>query len=407
MAAAPDRAAIRRATGFLMKLARALHTYGMPSHRLEVALEQVSERMGMEGQFVVTPTSVTASVGPIEAAQTTLVRLQPGRVNLQKQSRLHHLIGDVCARRVTLEQGNEVLDDLMNRPPNHGRLATVAGFGLASAAAAVFFDGAQAEAATAGAIGLMIGLATQATVRWPRFAMVMPGTAGLLAVVITALMQVTLGPMVGFIPTLAGLIILIPGLSLTIAVNELAHGHLVSGTARLGGAMMTFLQIGFGVALGSKMTAWLESPALERPETLPLWMLPPALLVSALAMTVLFRARPRDLPFILLAAAVSFTTSRLATLALGPELGVLLGAWLLGMLGHLLGRWRNEPSALAILPGMLLLVPGGLGFTSLSSLLAKDIISGIEAGFTMLLIALSLVTGLMLASITSRSWQRF
>jgi uncharacterized membrane protein YjjB (DUF3815 family) len=124
-------------------------------------------------------------------------------------------------------------------------------------------------------------------------------------------------------------------------------------------------------------------------------------------MTVLFRARPRDLPFILLAATVSFTTSRLGTLAFGPELGVLLGAWLLGMLGHLLGRWRNEPSALAIIPGMLLLLPGGLGFTSISSLLANDIVSGIQAGFTMLLIALSLVTGLMLASITSRSWERF
>ena len=86
---------------------------------------------------------------------------------------------------------------------------------------------------------------------------------------------------------------------------------------------------------------------------------------------------------------------------------MLLGAWLLGTLGHLLGRWRNEPSALAILPGMLLLVPGGLGFSSLSSLLANDIVSGIQAGFTMLLIALSLVTGLMLASISSRSFERF
>jgi uncharacterized membrane protein YjjP (DUF1212 family) len=407
MPEAPDSARIRRVIGFLMKLAKALHTYGMPSHRLEVALAQISERMNMESQFVVTPTSITGSVGPTEAAQTTLVRLEPGRVNLEKQSELHHLIGDVCARRLTLEQGGERLDSLVSRPPIHGRLATVAGFGLASASAAVFFDGGRTEAATAGVIGLLMGLLVQAAARAPRFGMVMPGAAGVAAVLVTALMQAALGPMVGFIPTLAGLIILIPGLGLTIAVNELAHGHLVSGTARLGGALMTFLQIGFGVALGSKMAAWLDGAGLERPESLPLWVLPIALLVSALAMTVLFRARPRDLPFVLLAAAVSFTSSRLGTLAFGPELGVLLGAWLLGMLGHLIGRWRNEPSALAILPGMLLLVPGGLGFTSLSSLLANDIVSGIQAGFTMLLIALSLVTGLMLASITSRSWTRF
>ena len=49
----------------------------------------------------------------------------------------------------------------------------------------------------------------------------------------------------------------------------------------------------------------------------------------------------------------------------------------------------------------------GLGFRSLSSLLVADVVGGIQSGFTMLIIALSLVTGLMLASITSRSYARF
>ena len=407
MAATPDRAAISRATGFLMKLARALHTYGMPSHRLEVALAQVSERMGMESQFLVTPTGIHASIGPPGAAQTRLLRLEPGRINLEKQSQLHHLIGDVCAKRVTLEQAVETLDSLNLGSRGPGRLATVAAFGLASATTAVFFDGGRVEVVTAAAIGLLIGLLAQAASRSRRFTMVMPAVAGLTAVLVTTLLQTALGPMAPFIPTVAGLIILIPALNLTIAVNELAHGHLLSGTARFGGVLMTFLQIGFGVALGNKIAAWLHPAAGSLPDSLPLWALPLTLLVSALAMTVLFRARARDLPYLALAATVSFTTSRLASLALGPELGVLLGAWLLGVVGHLLGRWRNEPSALAIIPGMLLLLPGGLGFRSLSSLLAADVVSGIEAGFTMLLIALSLVTGLMLASITSRSWRRF
>ena len=407
MPADPDSARISRAAGFLMKLAQALHTYGMPSHRLEVALRQVSERMEVESQFLVTPTGIHASVGPPEAAQTQLLRVAPGRINLEKQSELHHLIGDVCAKRVTLEQAVELLDALRARPPAHGPLATVAAFGLASATAAVFFDAGRVEAAAAGATGLVIGLLAQMAARHARFAMVMPAVAGLAAVLVAALMQAALGPMVTFIPTLAGLIILIPALNLTIAVNELAHGHLLSGTARFGGALMTFLQIGFGVALGNKMAAWLGGGGLEQPESLPLWVLPFNLLVAALAMTVLFRARPRELPVIALAATVSFTSSRLATLAFGPEIGILLGAWLLGVVGHLLARWRNEPSAVAIIPGMLLLLPGGLGFSSLSSLLVNDVVSGIQAGFTMLLIALSLVTGLMLASITSRHYTRF
>jgi uncharacterized membrane protein YjjB (DUF3815 family) len=130
-------------------------------------------------------------------------------------------------------------------------------------------------------------------------------------------------------------------------------------------------------------------------------------MVSALGLTVLLKARTRDLPLILLAATVSFSGSRLGTLAFGPEIGVLLGAWLVGTLGHLAGRWRNHPSAVGILPGMLLLVPGGLSFQTLSALLANDPISGIQAGFTTLLFALSLVTGLLLSSLTSRSYEDF
>ncbi|MEE8366932.1 MAG: threonine/serine exporter family protein, partial [Thermoanaerobaculia bacterium] len=153
--------------------------------------------------------------------------------------------------------------------------------------------------------------------------------------------------------------------------------------------------------------AWLGIIAAAAPDTLPTWNLPAALIVSAVGMTVLFKAIARDLPHNMLAATVSFSGSRIGTLAFGPELGVLLGAWLVGTLGHLAGRWRNHPSAVGILPGMLLLVPGGLSFTTLSALLANDPVSGIQAGFSTLLFALSLVTGLLLSSLTSRSHEDF
>jgi uncharacterized membrane protein YjjP (DUF1212 family) len=390
-----------------MKLARALHCYGIPAHRLELALRQIGDRLGVEGQYLVTPTSITASVGPPAAPQTYLVRVEPGRVNLEKQTELHHLICDVSHRRLTLERAVEILDSLVARPPVHRRLAAVASFGLASAAAAVFFDGGRLEVLTACTIGLVIGFLVQVASRSQRFAMVLPGVAGIAAVLVAALAQIALGPMFPFIPTLAGLIILIPALNLTIAVNELAHGHLVSGSARLGGALMVFLQIAFGVALGNRVAAWLGRVEVVQPRPLPDWSLLLALVVAAVAMTVLFRARTRDLPVIMVTATVSFAGSRLGTLALGPELGVLLGAWLMGTVGHLIARWRNHPSAVGILPGMLLLLPGGLGFQSLSSLLAADVVSGIQAGFRMLLIALSLVTGLLLSSFTGRSREAF
>jgi uncharacterized membrane protein YjjB (DUF3815 family) len=54
--------------------------------------------------------------------------------------------------------------------------------------------------------------------------------------------------------TLAGLIVLMPGLTLTVAMTELSTQHLASGTARLSAAFVTFLGMGFGVAVGNTLT---------------------------------------------------------------------------------------------------------------------------------------------------------
>ena len=63
------------------------------------------------------------------------------------------------------------------------------------------------------------------------------------------------------IATLAGLIVLVPGLTVTTAITELATSHLTAGTTRMAGAFMTFIAIGFGVALGYRIAAMLGPPA--------------------------------------------------------------------------------------------------------------------------------------------------
>lgn len=399
--------AISRAARFIMKLASALHMYGMPAHRLELALSQISDRLGVEGQYMATPTAIMASIGPPGTHSTFLHRCPPGRLNLGKQAVLHQLICDVGDRRLTLEQAVGILESLEEGSGLRPRLTAVAGFSLAAAATAIFFDGGPNEALAAGLIGLVVGTLVQLATRSSRLTMVLPGVAGLSAALIGALAQTFLDPVFSVIPVLAGLIILIPSLNLTIAVNELAHAHLVAGSARLGGALMAFLQIAFGVALGNKLVQQLGLTRGELPEAMPLWTLAVTLAVASVASTVLFRARTKDLPVILLTMSVSFVTSRLASLAFGPELGVLLGAWTMGTVAHLVARWRNHPSAVGIIPGILPLLPGGLGFQTFSALAGNDVVSGVQTGITMLFVALSLVTGLLLASLTSRSRESF
>jgi uncharacterized membrane protein YjjB (DUF3815 family) len=49
-------------------------------------------------------------------------------------------------------------------------------------------------------------------------------------------------------------------------------------------------------------------------------------------------------------------------------------------------------------PGILLLVPGSIGYRSLNALMEREVVSGIETAFSMLVIAVSLVAGLLMSN---------
>jgi uncharacterized membrane protein YjjB (DUF3815 family) len=48
---------------------------------------------------------------------------------------------------------------------------------------------------------------------------------------------------------------------------------------------------------------------------------------------------------------------------------------------------------------MLLLVPGSIGFQSLSSFMARETVPGVESAFRMTLIAVALATGVLFANV--------
>ena len=44
---------------FIIKLGKALHKFGTPAYRLESHLQSVASTLGLEGYFLITPTTMT------------------------------------------------------------------------------------------------------------------------------------------------------------------------------------------------------------------------------------------------------------------------------------------------------------------------------------------------------------
>jgi len=50
-----------------------------------------------------------------------------------------------------------------------------------------------------------------------------------------------------------------------------------------------------------------------------------------------------------------------------------------------------------LLPGLMVLVPGGLGFKGLGFIIQKQVVVGLDTAFQALFVAIALLTGLLLA----------
>ena len=395
----PSSEEISEAEGLVEDLARALHRVGTPSHRFEEAMGWVVRRLGFEGQFFSTPTAIFAAFGKPGAQHTRLLRVEPGEVNLEKLSALDQELQHLVHGGGSLRQIARRVAALETAPPRYGAGITTLAFALASGTAARFFGGGILEIAAATGAGLAMGLLAVLVERVPAWGRLFePGAA-----MLVTLLATSLAPGLHFAPflvTLAGLIVLVPGLTLTTAMTELSVRHLASGSARLSGALLTFLTIGFGVALGGRLGELLAGPRpMVEPVALPPWTELPALVLAAVAFTVLFRAHPRDVGWIFLGASLALMGARSGASLLGPELGAFVGALLLGMAGNAHARWARRPSAITQVPGLMLLVPGSMGFRSVASLLDHDTLAGVQTAFAMTLVAVALATGLLVANV--------
>lgn len=383
----------------ILRLGEALHQYGYPAPYLESALTRLAERFGRRSQFFSTPTSLFCSFGSLVEQQTFMLRVEPASVDLGKLARVHRLMGQVLAGELAPAAGIAELARIVAAPPLYPRWLAALAFGFASAGAALFLGGGGREMTLALAIGLVVGTLGMLLGAQRRLTGALEPIGAAASAFLATLGAHYFPPASVYIVTLAGLIILLPGFTLTIALTELATRHLASGTARLAGAAAVFLTIGFGVAVGNRLGQVLVGAAGMAPTVAALgWAEWVALAITPLAFTVLLRAELRDAPWIFLTGFVAVVAGRLGANLVGAEMGTLVGALAVGVGSNLYARFVGRPAAVTLAPGILMLVPGAIGFRSLASLLDRDVVFGVETMFRMAFVAVSLVAGLLLAN---------
>jgi len=274
-------------------------------------------------------------------------------------------------------------------------------YGLAGASIAGLMRLPWLEIGVSGMIGVLVGaVVLLASARAP-FKEAGDALAAAVAASAAALIAAFIAPLNLSIVIIVSLIALMPGLALTNAFSELTSQHLVSGTARISGAIGTLMKLTIGVmvALSALQVMGIE-PQLRAGMVQAQWVEWAAVPCAALAFAMIFRPKARDYPKVMLAAIMGYLIARVTGMAWGNAAGVFLAALTATVAGNGYARWCNRPGALIRVPGIIMLVPGSISMRSLlSSVQAQDMLAGQDAAILVLHILMALIAGLLIGNV--------
>ncbi|HEY0334253.1 MAG TPA: threonine/serine exporter family protein [Stenotrophomonas sp.] len=391
---------------FVAEIAGRLHSYGTTAQRLEAAVIALAQQLDLDCEPWSNPTGVILSFSdPSKAIGssdiTRVIRLAPGENDLHKLSVADYIADSVASGRMSIAQGHTALRRLDREADNRSKAMQVLAFGLAAGSVAGLWKLPWLDIATAGTIGLLIGLLTQYTDRRAATKEAGDALAALLAGFVATVVASMLGSLNLNTVIIASLIVLLPGMALTNAVNELASQHWVSGTARLAGAVTTVLKLTVGAVIAVTLAQYLGlEPVVRAVRPQAHWVEWASLLVAAYAFAVLFKANRRDYGWVMAAAMAGYVIARYAGQEWGSPAGVFCSAMLLTAAGNLFGRTIQKPGALIRLPGIIMLVPGSTSLRGFLNLVQQQNFDVGQAAFLAVTnIVMALVAGLLFGNL--------
>jgi uncharacterized membrane protein YjjP (DUF1212 family) len=384
---------------FLRDLGRALHVSGAPAHDLEAAMNEIGQRLGarVEGFAVLTFLALTVVSGE-HARRVELLRLPPYDYNMARLIELEALCREISSVD-DLQCYRERLAAIMHQsPPWSGWRFVAMGF-LLSGSVALLLRGGWVEMFCGGLIGMLFVAGYLQFSRIPRLGPAVPVILCALAAMAAQGLAQFFPQQVPFISAVAGIVLLLPGFMLTVAMSELATQNYLAGTGRLTGAFVLLFLMGAGLAIGTQISLALL-PVLPAPTpfaTLPGWAIWMAIAGLGISLLAVLQAPLSSVNVSVGACLLAWAVYSLVNAEMGNVVGAFAGALAVACAGHLYQYLTKKPAALVQIPGLITLVPGSMGFRGVHALIQQDSTAGISLITDMVMTGAVLAVGLLLA----------
>ena len=389
------------AAEFLLTFTQHAHEAGYPTADLEERFLSLAAHFDLPGaQISATPTLVEVSFGSLAEQRSFSLRVSPRAVDLDAIARLDDLVRDILDGKTDIGAAHSRLSEIEAHPLARPWFVRIAAYAVAGAAVTPVLGGGWRELAAGAVVGFVVGGIALPASRGARTEPMVSPLAGIAASFSAAcLVQLGLNSSPDIV-TLAALVTFLPGMALTIGMREVATEHLQSGVANTAKALVQLLGLVFGVGVGRSVAlSWFGASPQAAPHTAFSGTHVLAAIAAGLAFTVTLRAQTRAAPVMCAATVLAILTNAAGRAVFGAPAGVFVAAVAIGVAGGLAGALVRRSPLVFIVPGVLILVPGSSGFSSLLKLLTGETVSGIDAGFNTFVTAMAIAYGLMVATV--------
>ncbi|KDQ63377.1 hypothetical protein JAAARDRAFT_376354 [Jaapia argillacea MUCL 33604] len=242
---------------FVLKLAKALLTFGAPSHRIESQLHAASKILSIQSEFVHLPNLIIVAFhdGGTRASETHFVRAS-GRIALTSLHKVHLVYRHVLHDKLGAEAGTSALRKILRAPPRYNLFFRCAlSFVSASILCSLAFGGSLVDMLVGGfASAVLQFLGLQAAAKSAIYANVYEISISILMSFLARGLS-TLPDNLFCYSAIAstGVASVLPGFTVLISALELTSANVLCGSVRMVYAIIYTLFLGFGLTIGSEL----------------------------------------------------------------------------------------------------------------------------------------------------------
>ncbi|NOU58536.1 threonine/serine ThrE exporter family protein [Marinifilum caeruleilacunae] len=381
---------------FIVQLGKALHTYGVPSYKSQIYLSEIAEKKGIKGSFMDTPTWINYVFYEEDDHTYNYVEcVPPGELNLGALSKIVEITNHVLSNKLSFADAKLKIEQIKTAPLGYGKWVELIAFMTSAGAFSIILDTSWTSAIIASILGAIIYGITLIANRSDYIRSILESLVAFVATVITGVLSLYFEQVNISMTILASIIVFIPGLSITTALEEITSRSLVSGTAKLFDALVSLFKQFFGVVLGlAILPLFIDLQPNTVINDVPQWVDYFAIVLLAMSLLPVFKVRPKDLLFCVIAGFISYHTTTLLDFS-GILMSIFIGTIAAVCCSKLFSRITKSPELVFLVPGIIMLVPGSKAFIGLSSVFLNAADAPHNMGEQILYIFMGIIGGLI------------